>query len=360
MLPFGGPFMSTVMSDPWCSGVIPPYMLDRLAQHASARVRERARATLRIEQQERSLRPSRAGVVAGVRAPASPVRPPGQIDRAIYSAANGIALPGHLVRAEGQPPSGDVAADEAYAHLGATYNLFWKVYRRHSIDNAGMPLVGTVHYGDDYDNAFWNGAQMVFGDGDGEIFNRFTVAVDIVGHELSHGIIDHEAGLVYQGQSGALNESLSDVFGSLVKQHQAGQTAEQADWLIGAGLFTSAVNARALRSMAQPGTAYDDPALGKDPQPAHMSDYVHTDDDNGGVHINSGIPNRAFYLAATALGGHAWERAGRVWYDTLRDRRLGAHPDFTTFANLTLQAASADAATRAAVHQAWRAVGVLQ
>src|SRR3546814_19152023 len=130
---------------------------------------------------------------------------------------------------------------------------------------------------------------MVFGDGDGEVFNRFTVAVDIVGHELSHGVIDHEAGLRYQGQSGALNESLSDVFGSLVKQHRAGQDAGQADWLIGAGLFTAAVNARTLRSMAQPGSAYDHPALGKAPPPGHMQDYVHTHHDNSGLKIQTSI-----------------------------------------------------------------------
>ncbi|MBV7486000.1 M4 family metallopeptidase [Bordetella sp. BOR01] len=351
--------MSRVMSDPWCSGVIPPYMLDRLAQHASPRVRQRALATLRIEQQERSLRAIQGTAAASARLPAATILSPGHVSRAVFNAANGTNLPGQLVRAEGQPPSGDAAVDEAYEHLGATYELFWQVYRRHSIDNAGLPLIGTVHYGDDYDNAFWNGTQMVFGDGDGEVFNRFTLAVDVVGHELCHGVVDHEAGLRYQGQSGALNESLSDVFGSLVKQHRAGQSAEQADWLIGAGLFTAAVNARALRSMAQPGSAYDDPALGKDPQPGHMQDYVDTADDNGGVHINSGIPNRAFYLAATALGGPAWERAGRVWYDTLRDKRLGAQADFVAFATLTVEAASADSPTHQAVHEAWRQVGVL-
>src|SRR5690606_15620654 len=114
---------------------------------------------------------------------------------------------------------------------------------------------------------------------------------------------------------------ISDVFGALAKQYRLGQRAGQADWLIGAGLFTDAVQARALRSMAEPGTAYDDPLLGKDPQPGHMRDFVVTQEDNGGVHINSGIPNRAFHLAALALDGHAWEPAGRIWYDALRDDR---------------------------------------
>src|SRR5690606_10184478 len=156
------------------------------------------------------------------------------------------------------------------------------VYGRNSIDDAGMTLVGSVHYGQDYDNAFWDGSQMVFGDGDGRIFNRFTVAQDVVAHELTHGVIDSEGGLTYMAQSGALNESLSDVFGSLVKQFHLHQSADQADWLIGAGLFLPSVQARGLRSMAEPGSAFDDPVLGKDPQPGHMRDYVDTSEDRGG------------------------------------------------------------------------------
>ncbi|SQI22331.1 Extracellular minor metalloprotease precursor [Salmonella enterica subsp. arizonae] len=135
---------------------------------------------------------------------------------------------------------------------------------------------------------------MVFGDGDGEIFNRFTSSIDVVAHELTHGVTETEAGLIYFGQSGALNESLSDVFGSLVKQFHLQQTAGQADWIIGEGLLAKGINGKGLRSMAAPGTAYDDPLLGKDPQPAHMQNFIKTREDNGGVHLNSGIPNRAF------------------------------------------------------------------
>ncbi len=200
------------------------------------------------------------------------------------------------MRIEGAPASGDAAVDEAYDGLGATFDLYWDVYERNSIDDEGLPLDATVHYGTDYDNAFWNGQRMVFGDGDGDLFNRFTIAVDVIGHELTHGVTEDEAQLAYFFQPGALNESNSDVFGSLVKQKLLHQTVEEADWLIGAGLFTSNVQGVALRSMKAPGTAYDDPVLGKDPQPAHMRDYVRTYQDNGGVHINSGIPNHAFYL----------------------------------------------------------------
>ncbi|CFW45164.1 metalloprotease [Bordetella pertussis] len=109
--------------------------------------------------------------------------------------------------------------------------------------------------------------------------------------------------------------------------------------------------------MAQPGSAYDDPLLGRDPQPGHMRDFVQTGEDNGGVHINSGIPNRAFHLAATALGGHAWEVAGRIWYDTLRLPALTPQADFALFARLSVE--QAHGAAQAAVRQAWTDVGVL-
>ncbi|MDQ3766403.1 MAG: M4 family metallopeptidase, partial [Actinomycetota bacterium] len=145
--------------------------------------------------------------------------------------------------------------------------------------------------------------------------------------------------LEYWGQSGALNESMSDVFGALVKQRKQHQKADEADWLIGAELLGPEVSGEALRSMAAPGTAYDDDILGKDPQPAHIKDYVNTTQDNGGVHINSGIPNHAFYLAATTLGGYAWERTGRIWYESLRDPLLRPTETFQRFANFTLQTA---------------------
>jgi Zn-dependent metalloprotease len=219
-----------------------------------------------------------------------------------------------------------------------------------------------VHFDTGYDNAYWDGTRMVFGDGDGQLFNRFTIAKDIIGHELTHGVTEIEAQLIYYGQSGALNESVSDVFGSLVKQYVLGQDASSADWLIGEGLFTSAVNGQALRSMKAPGTAYNDPILGKDPQPDHMSKFVVTMRDNGGVHINSGIPNKAFYELASALGGNAWDKAGRIWYDTLLDNQLKPNASFKTFARLTASNARRQYGTgsteESAVKNAWRKVGI--
>jgi len=138
------------------------------------------------------------------------------------------------------------------------------------VDNQGLPLLATVHFDANYDNAFWNGQQMVFGDGDGQLFNRFTISLDVIGHELTHGVTQTDAKLVYQDQSGALNESISDVFGSLVKQFALNQTADQADWLIGAWLFTANVQGVGLRSMKATGTTFIGPVLGQEPQPATM------------------------------------------------------------------------------------------
>jgi Zn-dependent metalloprotease len=287
--------------------------------------------------------------------------------RNVFTANNGSNLPGTLARGEGDLPTGDPAVDEAYDGSGATFDLFLDEYERNSIDGNGMRLDSTVHYKVGYDNAFWNGRQMVYGDGDEDLpepdrlFNRFTIALDIIGHELTHGVTQFEAGLVYRDQPGALNEHFSDVFGSLVKQKLRSQTPAEADWIIGEGLFTPNVNGVGIRSMKAPGTAYDDPVLGRDPQPRHMSDYQDVDYDNGGVHINSGIPNHAFYATAMELGGFAWEKAGQIWYITLRDR-LNTTSVFKDAAQQTFLVAGSlygeNSLEQQAVKNGWRAVGI--
>jgi len=340
---------------------LPPQILERIARSGTPEQRDWALSTLGVDATIRLTRAAAAAVAGRPRRP-GPLRlgPLDQPDRSIYDAAGTERLPGGLVRTEGANATGDAAADEAYDGLGATFAFYQAAYDRHSIDDHGLPLVATVHYGRNYDNAFWNGAQMVFGDGDGELFGRFTRSLDVIGHELTHGVTEADAALAYAGQPGALNESISDVFGSLVKQYSLGQTADAADWLIGAELLLPAVQGVALRSMKAPGTAYDDPVLGKDDQPATMAGYVHTTADNGGVHTNSGIPNHAFYLAATAIGGRAWEVAGRIWYDALRDPRLRPTARFATFAADTIRVAkqSYDDAVVGAVREAWDSVGV--
>lgn len=351
------------------STIIPPYMLRRIAttdEPRFARAADAARATLAVS---RPYRPVRGNLVLTVEEPGTlVVQTEVAPDRFISDAQHTEELPGVLVRGEDDPPNGDTAVDEAFDGLGATFEFFRDAFDRAGIDGAGAPLLATVHFGRDYDNAFWDGERMVFGDGDGEVFRGFTGSLTVIAHELAHGVTEHSGGLDYQDQSGALNESLSDVFGVLTEQHLLGQTADEATWLVGAEIFTDAVEGTALRSMSAPGTAYDDDVLGRDPQPGHMRDYVVTYEDNGGVHINSGIPNRAFFLLATALGGHAWERAGLIWYRTLTERTLSRRASFTDFAQATIETAhdlfpeeyGGDSEEVAAVRAAWAGVGVLE
>jgi hypothetical protein len=328
--------------------IVPPYLLERLADTDPHRAAgPRGRRTLEIDAELRARRAT---------APRRPAQ--GDAPFAIHTANNGSDLPGTLVRAAGAPVSGDVAVDEAYTGVEGSLALFAEVYGRSSYDDNGAPVIATVHYERNYDNAFWDGNQLVFGDGDGEVFDRFTKPVDVLGHELTHAVTQYTANLTYADQSGALNESVSDVFGSCLKQRLLGQPAAEADWLIGEGIFMPSVQGKALRSMQAPGTAYDDPSLGKDPQVASMADYVETTQDNGGVHINSGIPNRAFYLAATGIGGNAWDGAGRIWYAALTSG-IGADTDFAGFAAATVAAATGVSQEAAdTVRTAWSQVGV--
>ena len=350
--------MGTGASENTSHGIIPAYLLARLAESGRfPRAADAARQTLLAGRP-----PFRARITLSIDAEGSLVAELTDApNRTISDAQNTETLPGVVVRGEDDDPVQDAAVNEAFDGLGATFEMLLSAFGRNSLDDAGAPLDATVHYGTDYDNAFWDGERMVFGDGDGEVFRGFTGALSVIGHELAHGVIQHTAGLEYQGQSGALNESIADVFGALTEQHAAGHTAAEASWLIGAGIFTEEVQGRALRSMLEPGTAYDDDELGKDPQPGHMRDFVVTTEDNGGVHINSGIPNRAFAVAARTLGGHAWERAGQVWYRALTDG-LSPAADFRAFADATADAAlqlyGEESEVAAAVRDAWTTVGV--
>jgi Zn-dependent metalloprotease len=281
----------------------------------------------------------------------------GEKHRTVYDARHGTRLPGKLVRVENGAPVADTAVDQAFDSAGTTYDFYQQVLHRNSIDGSGMRIDSSVHYSKKFNNAFWNGSQMVYGDGDGKLFTGFTGAVDVIAHELTHGVTQYTVpggGLVYEGQSGALNESVSDVFGSVVKQWQLKQSPQKADWLIGAGIMTPAVG-RALRSMAEPGNTAR--TWSGDDQPATMSGYVK----DGDVHTNSGIPNHAFYLAAMKLGANSWEKAAPIWYQALPL----LHPDatFLDAANATVKAAQmlfgVNSSEAGAVQAAWREVGVM-
>jgi len=316
---------------------IPPYLIERLQPDKLA-----LDSGLRAAR-ETGPHPVRESVAGGAKA------------WVVHTCDHAAQLPGTVVRSAGDPASGDAAVDEAVDGITATLALYADIYGRNSYDGNGASVSLSVHYEQGYDNAYWDGTQLVFGDGDGTIFDRFTKPIDVLGHEFTHAVTERTAGLTYSGQSGALNESLSDVFGSCVKQRALGQSAEQADWLIGEGLFLPGVQGRALRDMRNPGTAYDDPQLGKDPQVGSMGEYVDTTDDNGGVHTNSGIPNRAFALAAIAIGGDTWAGAGKIWYAALTGGQVGADADFAAFAAATVAVAGDQAD---AVRAAWKTVGV--
>lgn len=344
--------------------LVPDYLLREIAKRGGEEHRQAALDSLGISTTLRSARSqAEAGhaAVGPLRVPAAALRPP-RVDRVIRNAEGSTNLASNIVRREGDPDSGDPAIDEAFDHFGSTWDFLFEVFARNSIDNAGMTLDGVVHYGNKFDNAFWDGDQMVFGDGSNLLFTRLTQSLSVCAHELGHGVIQFDGPLAYQGQSGALNEHIADAFGVMVHQWKNGQSSAEADWLIGAEILAEGVSGKALRSMKAPGTAYDDDLLGKDPQPAHMDQYLETADDNGGVHINSGIPNKAFYEIATALGGNSWERAGRILYVTLGNPQLRSTTDFRRFARLNHRVAGeiygAGSTEAKAVEAGWAAVGV--
>lgn len=350
--------------------IAPPDVLAEVAERGSPQDREAAIRTLGASSTFRARRGLVGTLVRQLNvgiADLAFIAPPAGERRTVYDLEHGsmFDLPGKKVRGEGDPPSRDDAVNEAYEGSDKTYDFYKEVFDRDSIDGGGLELTSSVHYGQGFDNAFWNGSQMVYGDGSGRIFAKggLTRAIDVIAHELTHGVTQATAGLQYRKQSGALNESFSDVFGSLVKQYSLGETADQADWLIGEGILGPALRGQALRSLRAPGTAYE-----LDRQPGHMDDYVDLPDnndprnDNGGVHINSGIPNRAFYLAATTVGGNAWEKVGRIWYVTLTER-LGPNSEFRAAAEATIDVAGdlfgAGGTEQSSVRSAWEKVGVI-
>ena len=340
-----------------CCFIIPPHILQRMSTSGNDDMASSAARTVRITD---SLQAFRAQLNTGSPSPAAAART--GLRRQAFNCNGTDDIPGDLARTETDPPVADEPINQAFDNAGTSWKFYKEVFGRESVDGNGRTLVSSVHFSQQYDNAFWNGQQMVYGDGDGQIFRNFTGSVDVIAHELTHGVTQFSAQLAYHDEFGALNELMSDVFGSMVKQWSKGQTADQADWLIGADIFTSNFKGRALRDMANPGTAYDDPVLGKDPQPGNYQDYDKTTDDNGGVHINSGIPNRAFVLAAKAIGGRSWEVTGKIWYVTLT-QRLTSNANFAKCAAETVSVARDlhpdDPSIASRVAQAWIDVGVL-
>lgn len=249
----------------------------------------------------------------------------------------------------------DPAAVDAHAYAAKVYDFYKNTFNRNSIDGSGMSIRSVTHYGSKYNNAFWNGSYMVYGDGDGKVFTSLSGALDVVGHEMTHGVVEHTANLEYMNQSGALNESIADMFGSVIQGKN--------DWLIGEDVYTPGKSGDALRSMADP-TLYGDPA--------HMDDYKNLPNteagDYGGVHTNSGIPNKAFYLLSSGgtfegvtVKGIGNSQAIAIVYRALT-LYLTSTSDFADFRAAMTQAATdlygASASQTTSVKNAFDAVGI--
>jgi Zn-dependent metalloprotease len=341
---------------------VPPPVTDHIARREAMDSAEPgpAQQTAVVSAQLRQLREARRSqeeaIVLGLTSPT-----PGDADRMVYDDQNTWNFDVFAVRGEGDAPVAAQNVNQAYAHAGATREYLGSALGRNGADNAGMTINVNVDYGVAFNNAFWDGVRLTMGNGDGVVFIDFCASPDVVGHELGHGVVQFTSNLDYFSQSGALNESYADVFGSLVEQRLREQDFDSANWLIGDEIMAPGLYGEALRSMAHPGTAYDNPVLGKDPQPAHMTDYYAGPADNQGVHINSGIPNRAFYLTASELGTEA---AGQIWYAGLQNlwpTALFTDAAAVMAAQARIQARDGGVPRHApqVVRSAWREVGVI-
>lgn len=334
---------------------IPPHVLDHLAKDKRKDVRQNTRLTVQQSNLSRKNRSAKR-ITMDMFAPAAPA---GEGARTVYDCEKTWTQRVREARTETQGETGEKSVDTVFEFAGLVRS-FYRDLDRNSYDDAGSGIIMNVHFGSKYNNAFWDGDELTFGDGDGVIFNDFTQSLDVVAHEFAHGVTQFTADLEYQSQSGALNESFSDVFGSAITQHAKGQDAGSADWLIGDEIMGPDLYGECLRSMKAPGTAYDNTILGKDPQPDHMNNYYAGTDDNQGVHINSGIPNKAFYLVATTIGT---QKAALIWYHALKN--LWATADFNDAVDVIAESAriltrdeQVPLGSTQAVRSAFKAVGL--
>ncbi|MFY0567755.1 M4 family metallopeptidase [Archangium lansingense] len=284
--------------------------------------------------------------------------------RIVYSGGNGTSIPGTIVRREGEPPTGDPVVDSAYDNLGLTYNCYYQNFSRDSYNNAGAQLKATVHYSNNYVSAFWNGSQMVYGDGNGVDSAPLARSLDVTVHELTHAVTSYDSNLTYSGESGALNEGISDIFAAYCQAWTQGWVADQAVWQIAEDVWTPNIPGDALRYMYSPtldGSSYD----------YYPERYTGTSD-NAGVHFNSGIANLAFYLLSqggthprgkttTFVPAIGIQKAGAIIYRANRDL-MTASTNFAQAKTYTEQAAAtlygSGSAEASAVSKAWEAVGV--
>jgi Zn-dependent metalloprotease len=319
--------MTQVIGSRSSSGILPPYMLFELGSRTgNPRYFDTLAATARLH--SRALSNNQTSNLLP--------KADGKSLIQVYDCNGSESRPGKKARFEGEPATGNHDVDSAYDFTVAVRKYYLDIHGRKGIDNHGLKMISSVNYGSGYNNAYWDGHQMTYGKGDQEVFASF-VLLDVCGHEISHGVTEFESKLKYWKQAGALNESHSDVFGKMIEAYAKNQPVEEIDWVLGRGIFMPGIKGEGIRHMLHPGTAYDDPKLGKDPQPDRMSKYNNTSGDNGGVHYNSGIINRAFALFAISLGGYEWKKAAKIWYAARA--AAGSNPSFANHAYYTLEAA---------------------
>ncbi|MGL5942865.1 MAG: M4 family metallopeptidase [Waterburya sp.] len=336
---------------------LPPHVIDHLTESEDSDIRRLAVEAKASAAAARAVRSTLATMPMMAAIPS----PGGTKHRLVYDMKNRqFPLPGQLVRSEGDDQVTDDPVNEAFDYSGIVYDFYDQIFQRNSLDDRGMSLISSVHMGRRYNNAFWNGEQMAYGDGDGRIFIRFTKGLDVVGHELTHGVVSFTSNLDYQDESGALNEHFADVMGEIIQQWYRKHDVKQADWRIGEDIMGPEVTAKCLRTFKAEKAYENDPLLGTDPQPKHIRDKYTGFDDNGGVHINSGIPNHAFYRVAMEVEGNAWEKTGKIWYQTLKN--LNNRSDFQEAASMTHLVAGSMFGTgsleQQAVKNGWNAVGI--
>ena len=339
--------------------IIPTKVLKRFSRDKklSAKVRKAFANAARFEEHWRKVRALKAKLAMTAQAmlpSALTAAPPGPPAVPVFDCRHGTALPGASVPKPGS--SSDATAKRAFVETTDVAEFYKKLFGRNSIDNAGMAMISSIHYSVKYNNAFWNGTQMTYGDGDGNIFVDFTKGNDVIGHELTHGVTQHSLALSYENQAGGLNESISDVFGSMFRQWQANEDVDKADWLIGAEIMGKGAIARGytcLRDMSNPAAKH---CLA--PQPTKFSQYK----DGMDPHESSGIPNLAFCKAATAIGGKSWEKAGKIWYQALTGFGPSPNMKMSEFADRTRSLAGSlfpsQPAVKTAIDDAWTAVGL--
>ena len=280
--------------------IVPPHILEELAKRGNSSCKKALNDSNRILERRRNALNNLLTRAQAV----------GNGDRYVYDCKNEYEQRVELVRKEMQDPVADETTNKAYDTSGFVRDYFKDTFGLNSIDGNGLNIISNIHYGVDYNNAFWDGDEMTYGDGDGIEFTDFASAIDVVAHELAHGVTQFLANLEYRSQSGALNEHFSDVFGTVIKQKYLKQDISEADWLIGDSVVTEDFPGMAIRSMKAPGTAND-----FDNQPDHMDNYYSGTADNQGVHINSGIPNKAFYLSCLEIG---IDECALIWFETLK------------------------------------------